>query len=669
MSLGGHRRQALRAFQVLALAGLVLYALQAAVGDGASGVQDFFETYVYVALIGAGALLCLARSVATQHERAAWLTLGLGLGAWTAGEIYYSVVLSGLESPTLPSFADALWLAFYPAAYVAIVLLVRERVREFRRSVWIDGLVGALAVAALGAALVVGPITSSGADSRGVAVDLTYLGGDLLLIGFVVGIFAVTGWRPGRAFFLLGVGLALSAGADTFYLYQEATGAVGDSTLPAALWPAAVLLIGHAAWQPPLSRTIQMGGWRSLVAPLTFATLALGLLAADAFVHLHPAALILAVAALATLVVRLAVTFGENLRLIEATRREAMTDSLTGLGNRRLLMEDLSDAVAEASVEAPCALVMFDLDGFKQYNDRFGHPVGDSLLTRLGASLRLAVGDQGSGYRLGGDEFCLVATGPETDLRALTRRAHASLGEKGHGFEVGSSHGMVLIPMEAGSVAQALNLADERLYGEKGENRRMSVTLQTSDALVQVLKECQPELDGHVSDVARLARELGARMGLRGDRLDELTRAAKLHDIGKLAVPDDILEKDGPLSEAEWSFVRQHTLVGDRILSAAPALASVAALVRGSHECFDGSGYPDGLAGTEIPLGSRIVAVCDAFHAMTAGRPYRKPQTRAQALEELRNCAGGQFDPEAVEAFCALLAERDRPPALVALAT
>lgn len=665
MTLAGGRRLALRSFQGVALLGLVLYAAQAVMG-GEGGLQDFFETYVYVALIAAAALLCFARAAATAHERPAWLALGLGLGAWTAGEIYYSAALADLADPPIPSLADALWLAFYPAAYAAIVLLLRTRVREFRRSLWIDGVVGALAVAALGAALVVGPITGASADPSSVAIDLTYLGGDLLLIGFVVGVFAVTGWRPGRAFALLGGGLALSAGADTFYLYQEATGVIGNSTLPAALWPASALLIGFAAWQPPARRAIEIGGWRMLAPPITFSALALGLIAVDTVDPLHPVGLTLAVATLTAVVVRLAVTFSENLRLIEATRREAMTDALTGLGNRRLLMEDLSAAVVEATVERPCALVMFDLDGFKQYNDRFGHPVGDSLLARLGVSVRDAVGDRGRAYRLGGDEFCLVAKGSEDELRALTVSAHAALSDTGQGFDVGSSHGMVLIPEEAGSVAQALNMADERLYGEKGENRRTRVTLQTSDALVQVLKECQPELDCHVREVAVLARRLGARMGLRADHLDELTRAAQLHDIGKVAVPNDILGKDGPLSDDEWSFVRQHTLVGDRILSAAPALASVAELVRGSHEHYDGTGYPDGLAGKQIPLGARIVAVCDAFHAMTAGRPYREPVTEAEALEELRSCAGRQFDPVAVEAFCELLGDRRPSPVLTA---
>ena len=125
--------------------------------------------------------------------------------------------------------------------------------------------------------------------------------------------------------------------------------------------------------------------------------------------------------------------------------------------------------------------------------------------------------------------------------------------------------------------------------------------------------------------------------------------------MGKVAVPSSILRKPGPLDDSEWNFVRQHTLVGDRILSAAPALSSVAQVVRSSHERYDGDGYPDGLSGDEIPLGARVVAVCDAYHAMTSERPYRTARAHWEAIEELRRCAGRQFDPVVVAAFCELM--------------
>ena len=150
-----------------------------------------------------------------------------------------------------------------------------------------------------------------------------------------------------------------------------------------------------------------------------------------------------------------------------------------------------------------------------------------------------------------------------------------------------------------------------------------------------------------------LAAAVARRMRLPGEDLDVVCRAAELHDVGKMAVPDAILSKTGPLDEQEWAFMRRHTIIGERILGAAPALAPVARLVRSSHERWDGKGYPDRLRGEEIPLGSRIVAVCDAYDAMVTHRPYREPIAPADALEELRRCAGAQFDPAVVEAFCA----------------
>ena len=654
-------RRLLRAVQVLAIAGLALYAAQAAVAVCGSGADAFFETYVYTALVATGGALCFARALTSARERVAWSLLGVGLAAWAAGDAYYVAALADMLDPPLPSFADALWLSLYPACYVALVLLVRERVRSFPRSLWLDGLVGAFAVAGVGSALVMGAITAPGADSAVITMDLVYLCGDFVLLGFVVGGFALTGWRPGLAWGMLGTGLAMSAVADAYFLHQGAIGADPTSTLPAALWPASALTVGFAAWAAPVRRSVRLEGWRTLVMPAAFASVALGLLAVHTVNPLHTSALVLALATLAVTIVRMTLTFRENLQLIEGTQREAGTDALTGLANRRRLMTDLVTRIEEATRERPCGLAMFDLDGFKQYNDRFGHPVGDALLARLGRRLSETVGEQGKAYRLGGDEFCVVACGTPAELEKLAVESRAALTDSGRGFTVGSSYGLVLVPEEASDVPGALNLADERLYAQKGDNRRTTVTRQTSDTLVQVLKECQPELDRHVHDVAELARSLGERVGLRPSELDEVVRAAHLHDIGKLAVPDEILDKDGPLDESEWEFLRQHSAVGDRILSAAPDLAAVAELVRASHEHFDGSGYPDGLAGSEIPLGARVVTVCDAYHAMTSPRSHRDRMSRAEALAELRRCAGAQFDPAVVEQFCELLEPATRP--------
>jgi HD-GYP domain-containing protein (c-di-GMP phosphodiesterase class II) len=175
--------------------------------------------------------------------------------------------------------------------------------------------------------------------------------------------------------------------------------------------------------------------------------------------------------------------------------------------------------------------------------------------------------------------------------------------------------------------------------------------------LLSALTERNPELSGHLSMVGELAERTARHLGLVREDVETVRQAAELHDVGKVAIPEDILRKPGPLTEEEWGFVRRHTLAGERILSAAPALSQVARLVRASHERWDGAGYPDALAGEAIPLGARIVAVADAFDAMTSDRPYRRAISHREALAELRRCAGTQFDAAVVAAFCGVYAQ------------
>lgn len=190
---------------------------------------------------------------------------------------------------------------------------------------------------------------------------------------------------------------------------------------------------------------------------------------------------------------------------------------------------------------------------------------------------------------------------------------------------------------------------------------------RASHALLRSLGRREPELHEHVCGVADLAIAVGRRLGMDERGLDLLARAAELHDLGKLAVPDAVLHKPAGLDGEEWELMRRHTVIGERMLVAVPELAPVAPLVRASHERYDGAGYPDGLAGDEIPLGARIVAVCDAFEAMTADRSYRTPVSQEEALAELRRCGGTQFDPDVVEAFCeeATRAQRRIPAPLL----
>jgi diguanylate cyclase (GGDEF)-like protein len=337
-------------------------------------------------------------------------------------------------------------------------------------------------------------------------------------------------------------------------------------------------------------------------------------------------------------------------RLALEKGHEARTDALTGLGNRRALENDFDRAIAELPVSGELLFAMFDLDGFKQYNDTFGHAAGDSLLQRLGGQLAIATQNSGCAYRMGGDEFCVLVGCPADAAERLLDDTAAALQDRGDGWEVRCSQGAVWIPSEAANEGAALKLADERMYAHKAG--RSSASRQLSDVLLQVLTEQNSCLDDHVERVSEHCGAVAETLGLQPGEVSRTRLAAKLHDVGKTAIPAAILNKPSPLNEQEWEFMRRHPLIGERIALAAPALASSAALIRSSHERIDGAGYPDGLVGDEIPLGSRIIAVCDAFDAMTSERPYRGAVGIDAALKELQRCAGTQFDANVVEVFC-----------------
>ena len=578
----------------------------------------------------------------------------VGLGCWGAGEILLATVPSLLAGRGGFSLADGISLVFYPAAYLSTILLLRIRVPRFSALLWLDGLAGALAVSAVVAVFAFRPVLAGSTGSvTTLAVDISYPLADLLLIAVVIFALALTGWRPGAVLGLLTSGLLLIFLADGFSQWWTSTGHSGTTPAFELMWPIGAVLIAFAARLPhgPAPGGPPRTGFASLVFPVVFSLSSLGLLLSGLFSSLNASGYELATSALAFLVVRMILTAGRNLQMTAASRREALTDALTGLGNRRKLMLDLEAATTKRDRPSPALLVLFDLDGFKLYNDTFGHPAGDALLARLGHALREQVASWGEVYRLGGDEFCVLSEKPPPDYMDALPGTLDALSERGSGFAVTASYGSVLIPSEASDVTVALQTADQRLYVQKGDRKRGSDTQLARDVLIQALRERDAGLPEHLGGVAVLAQRVARRFKLGAEEIDQVTRAAELHDIGKMAVPQTILDKPAPLDGDELALMRQHTIIGERILAAAPALRPVGTLVRSSHEHFDGSGYPDGLAGDEIPLGARIIIVCDAYDAMTTERPYRAAVSPQEALAELRSWAGTQFDPAVVEAF------------------
>jgi len=497
-------------------------------------------------------------------------------------------------------------------------------------------------------------------DLPGVATSLAYPLSDLILAGFVAGALAGTGWRLDRTWSLLGLGILTFWLADSLYLVNVANDTFVSPSWYDAGWWIGLTLIGAAAWQPVTAPDPEppREGLRLIVMPLSFGVIGLTVLIYGCFADLNALAVLLAAAALCAVMARLIFTFRENIQMLDLSRGEALTDALTGLPNRRALARRLERAIPRASDGQPLVLALFDPDGFKLYNDTFGHPAGDALLARLGANLSGYLDGRGTAYRMGGDEFCAVFEPRDQVIEPIVAGAASALSERGEGFSIGCSHGSIVLPLEALGASDALRIADQRMYAQKNAGRA-SASRQSKDVLVRALAERTPELTPHLQGVAELAEQVARRLALPDDQIERVRHAAELHDMGKVAIPDAIIRKPGPLDERDWEFIRRHTLIGERIIAAAPALIEVATLVRSSHERWDGEGYPDRLAGPEIPLGSRIVTVADSFDAMTADRPYRRPRTLEDALRELRECAGTQFDPVVVEAFCAVWAERN----------
>jgi diguanylate cyclase (GGDEF)-like protein len=619
-------------------------------------VGPVFTRFAHDIALVLSSVLCLWGGLAApRRERVAWLLIGAGLLSWSLGEIWYTAVLWNADSIPVPSPADVGYLALVPFCLAGITLLLRARLRAVPVALWVDGITAALAVAATSAAIVFQTVLDHvEGQALEVMVSLAYPLFDLILIGLVVGALAGRGWRLDRTWILLALGIFVFCLADSLYL----VGIVNETYTPGGWfdvgWWLGIYLVGLAAWQPHVRDTgVADERLRLIVAPLGFGGVGLGLLVYGCVSGLNLLAVGLAAAAMLAVMVRLSVTFRENVAMLRTSREEALTDSLTELGNRRALSRRLDAALEEARESGDSlVLVLFDLDGFKHYNDTFGHPAGDGLLVRLGRSLQAYMGDRGEAFRMGGDEFCALFTAGQDVREADVRGAAEALSEHGEGFAIGCSYGAIVLPREAGDAAAALRIADQRMYAQKHAGR-MSAGNQSKEVLLRALSERNPELGSHLSGVADLAEATARSLGLRADEIEQVRHAAELHDVGKVAVPDEILNKPGPLDDVEWEFIRRHTVIGERIISAAPALGGVAALVRSSHERFDGAGYPDRLVGDDIPLGSRIVSVADAFDAMTTTRSYSAARSPHEALEELRRCAGAQFDPMVVDAFAA----------------
>jgi two-component system cell cycle response regulator len=613
---------------------------------GGSATADLFGGWVYTAIGGLAGLTLLSAGLHGRSGRAVWLIFGVGLVSKSVGDVIYALAWKASTVP-VPCLSDAFWLAFYPCAYLALLVLVRGRIRTALAATRLDGVICGVTVAAVLACATLPTAFSSSAGGgfwqRATAV--AYPIGDLVLMGAVVSAVALSGWRVDRTLGVLAASIVAWVVADLMYMFSVAGQAADIADAVVLTGAAGMALAGvlDRASRPCADHE------RGLFVPVGFGAAALAILVVGAALRLEIVGLWLAAAASALVLIRMALALSENRGLLGESRQQATTDPLTGLPNRRKLKRDLSYVLAVNDAEH--AFVMLDLNGFKAYNDSFGHAAGDMLLARLGASLAAAVRGRGEAYRLGGDEFCVLAPCVERDTGLLSASCARALATGGEGFAITAAHGAVSLPSESQDASSALALADARMYQNKATAGRPQAANELAHVLAAVLEERAPALVSRDKTVCGLAVATGVQLGLSDDELDALRHAATLHDIGKMAIPESILDKLGPLSPSEWRLIRQHPIVGERILAAAPALQHAARLVRSSHERYDGRGYPDGLRADEIPLASRIIAVADAFAAMTSPRPYKPLRSAHEASAELKRCAGTQFDPFVTVAF------------------
>lgn len=327
-----------------------------------------------------------------------------------------------------------------------------------------------------------------------------------------------------------------------------------------------------------------------------------------------------------------------------------MHDQLTGLKNRAYFETELQQMDREENY--PLGIIIGDVNGLKLINDAFGHESGDLLLKEAATTILNTCPEQSLVARIGGDEFAIVIPGSSENeiIQLIQAMRRNCLKVSSLPAPLSISFGFAVKTKAGASINSIMKQADEHMYKRKLlESRSVRSTLLTT--LQKTLEERNIETMEHMQRTRELAVNLGIKIGLPDYLLNDLSLLAILHDTGKLGIPDEILLKPGPLNAAEWEVMKTHSEKGYHIASSIPEMISIAEAILHHHEHWNGKGYPYGLRGSDIPLLSRLISIVDAFDVMTHDRPYHRAISQAEALEEIRSCAGSQFDPELARVF------------------
>ncbi|MCW2601339.1 MAG: diguanylate cyclase/phosphodiesterase [Frankiales bacterium] len=485
-------------------------------------------------------VLVAARAFIGTRGRLPWLLLAIGLSLYGLGNVVYYAVVQHITPEPFPSWSDALWLALYPLLYASAVLLIRQQIQHWHASLWLDGLVAALGTGALVVAFALAPVLRSTSGSfELVAVNLAYPTADLLLMMLVVTAFTTVGWRAGARWWLLGAGMATFAIADVVYMLEVANGTFLPGTWLDDLWLVGVVAMTLAPWTRNRPAVVRTGrGLTLLAVPMMFALSSLALLVWKSLSSVSdaPVTTLLAAATIVVALLRMSLTFREVRALAEA-RRQARTDDLTGLPNRRQLLEKIDADVTDRTGTRTPAVLLLDLDRFKEVNDSFGHPVGDDLLRLVGLRLQQALPSTGLLARMGGDEFAILLSGshePVAVARAVRGLLEEPFAVEGLSLHVDASIGIAVSPAHGRSSSTLLRHADVAMYEAKrhrtghavfdplrhgGSRRRLETLAQFRAALDtgQLVLHYQPQVQlatGAVVGVESLLRWQHPERGL-----------------------------------------------------------------------------------------------------------------------------------------------------------
>ncbi|MGF1663965.1 MAG: putative bifunctional diguanylate cyclase/phosphodiesterase [Kineosporiaceae bacterium] len=563
------RATAVRGLQVTAVLLVVLFAVATVVRDGDPRQVPWLDLGVFNAVYAVAAAACFVHRPPTRIRRLAWRALGTGIACNIGGNAYFSLVLAGQSDPPYPSPADAFFLSFYAWAYAGVVLLLRSRTPRFQLSLGLDGLVAGLGVAAVTAAVALPRLLAAGEGSPvEVAMNLSWPIADLMLIVVLVGGSAVARARLDREFGLVVAGLAVTAAADLLYLFADSAGSyVEGGPIDLAFLAGTALLAAaipgprrpHAAEASPspAGRGADPGGdrsrvgWRLVTLPAAAAIGSLAVLAVPAG-EPSPVARVLAAACVLAALVRTGVTFRE-MRNLTDVHRQARTDDLTDLPNRRALYERAEEAVRAATGTTPVALLLIDLDRFKEINDSLGHAAGDTLLVQVGARIRGALRGGDTLARLGGDEFAVLLPGADVAAaleaaRSVTEALATPFPLETVTVHVDASIGAAVAPLHARTRTDLLRCADMAMYDAKAARSGTAVfaterhhgrdRLQTVEDLRAVLR---PARQGD-ADAGRLTVHLQPQVVLATGAAGGIEALARWqHPTRGLLLPGDFL--------------------------------------------------------------------------------------------------------------------------------